>query len=141
MPESSCLSWPQLFKRAATKPFDYRSTSSRAEYWVFVISMAVVQAIVSMIVTIGTAFYVYASTAPESMGSESSGLISVGVLLSVVSVLNFLISIYIILATSALANRRLRDLQMNTWLTPLFLIPCLNFILALVYFTRKRALA
>ena len=45
--------------------------------------------------------------------------------------------IYFGITSIALINRRLRGLRMNTWPTPIFPIPCVSLILALIFFTRQ----
>jgi uncharacterized membrane protein YhaH (DUF805 family) len=60
-----------------------------------------------------------------------------GLIVSIGDIVSVVATIFSILPTIAVTNRRLRDLEMNTWLTPVFLIPCLNLILALIFFTRK----
>ena len=136
------LSWPQLFIRAATRPFDYKSKASRAEYWVFCLGELGLLLFLQMaqwtlwqmqIVLINQLYF------GEGEGFEIAGLAAnlVGVLVSTASMAHLFALIYSWIVNTSLTNRRLRDLKMNTWLTPVFMIPVLNLILALIFFTRK----
>ena len=61
-----------------------------------------------------------------------------GLIISHGSTMSMISTIFSILPTIEVTNRRLRDLGMNALLTTTFLIPCVNLILALVFFTRNK---
>ena len=133
-------SWPQLFKRAATKPFDYGSKSSRAEFWVFTIMQVVILTALNTInftITQTQNILVSSLTFHELDNGFGPAMAITSLLGNLLNIIYLIGIIYFGITSIALINRRLRDLRMNTWLTPIFLIPCVSLILALIFFTRQ----
>ena len=134
------LSWPQLFKRAATRPFDYQSKSSRAEFWVFTITQVVILTALNTVnftITQIQNILVSSLTIYELENGFGPAIALTSLMGTLLDIIYLIGIIYSGITSIALINRRLRDLAMNTWLTPVFLIPCVSLILALIFFTRQ----
>ena len=134
------LSWPQLFKRALTRPFDYQSKSSRAEFWVFTITQVVILTALNTVnftITQIQNILVSSLTIYEIENGFGPAIAITSLLGTLLNIIYLIGIIYFGITSIALINRRLRDLAMNTWLTPVFLIPCVSLILALILFTRQ----
>ena len=140
MNERKEASWPQLFKRAATRPFDYQSKSSRAEFWVFTITQVVILTALNTVnftITQIQNILVNSLTIYELENGFGASIAITSLLGTLLDIIYLIGIIYFGVTSIALINRRLRDLRMNTWLTPIFLIPCVSLILALIFFTRQ----
>ena len=133
-------SWPQLFKRAVTRPFDYKSKSSRAEFWVFTITQVVILTTLNTLnftITQIQNILVGSLTLYELENGFGPAMAFTSMLGTLLDIIYLIGIIYFGITSIALINRRLRDLRMNTWLTPVFLIPCVSLILTLIFFTRQ----
>ena len=117
------------------KAFDYKSTSSRAAFWYFSLGYIVLYLPLKILqaVSMQSMLILYSSDF-NSLAVNALSIVSL-----TAQIIIFLLTVSSSVCAISLTNRRLRDLGMNTWLTPVFIIPFLNIILPLVFFTRKGA--
>ena len=120
----------KYFFEGLKKAFDYKSTTTRIAYWYFWLGFIVYYFPIKIIQALSESMLYF---------SDASDLIQValGIISHTTTLLIFLLIITSLFCQISLANRRIRDLGMNTWLTPLFIVPILNIILSLIFFTRK----
>ena len=117
------------------KAFDYKSTSSRAAFWCFLLGYIVLYLPLKIV----QALSIQSMSILYSSDFNSLAVNALSIVSSTAQIIIFLLTVSSLACTISLTNRRLRDLGMNTWLTPVFMMPVLNIILPLVFFTRKGA--
>ena len=137
---SNNLNWRQLFLQGFAKAFDYKSKSTRAAYWSFVIGCTLILLGTTALRfgLRGLGIYLF-NLSPDC--SDPGACINAVHLVALISELagfaRFLFILGSLVAHVSLTTRRLRDLSMNPWLTPVFFIPCAGIVLSLIFFTRK----
>ena len=140
MTQRADKNWTTLFAEGFSKAFDYHSKASRADFWIFYLGTTIINTIIGLYHVIfsdirGGLLLHNLTHSPflllSLLGHFLDGLAAA------IDVIRLPFTIATLFCLISLTNRRLRDLSMNTWLTFLFLIPCLNVILALLFFTRK----
>ena len=123
------------------RAFDYRSKSSRLNYWSFVITNLFVQLVLQLIQGIleqarGYFYPAFYFSPQTSFGSLPIVGDLIGVAVQLVSIFTLLFLLGSLLASISLNVRRLRDIGKSPFWAFLTLLPIVGFVLSLAWFTR-----
>lgn len=120
------MGFQEAVRTCLRKYADFNGRASRAEFWWFFLFTV----LVSLVLTIPL-FIIVALMA--AMGDSSAGVGIMGVIMILWYIVLFAVTIALFIPTLAVGARRLHDWGQSAWLLLLYIVPCGNIALIVMW--------